>query len=46
MNTYIEYEDGKNGEEFMECSDNYLVIPPRSVIIFEARPKEEPDLKQ
>ena len=46
VNTYLEYEDGKNVEEFMEFSDNYLEIPPRSVIIFEARPKKEPDLEQ
>ncbi len=36
VNTYLEYEDGKNVEEFMEFSDNFLEIPPRSVIIFEA----------
>lgn len=35
-NTFVEYDDEKNVEELTEFSNNYLTMPPRSVVVLEA----------
>ena len=40
VNTFMDYEDGKNVDEYTEFSNNHLEIPPRTTVIFVAEKED------